>query len=145
MANDMTDTTNTVDFDDLEAKDDYDLINASAHPDTARILSELDRRSSARRMAVPTKDSEVRMRLREIAEPMTLFGERPEDRRDRLRFLWSKIREEKGEAMEGDEEDEGESSDSGIEDGEKEEEFYTEGTEELSEARRNIADYSLAR
>jgi U4/U6 small nuclear ribonucleoprotein PRP4 len=145
MANDMTDTTNTVDFDDLEAKDDYDLINASAHPDTARILSELDRRSSARRMAVPTKDSEVRMRLREIAEPMTLFGERPEDRRDRLRFLWSKIREEKGEAMEGDEEDEGESSDSGIEDGEKEEEFYTEGAEELSEARRNIADYSLAR
>ena len=145
MANDMTDTTNTVDFNDLEAKDDYDLINSSAHPDTARILSELDRRSSARRMAVPTKDSEVRIRLREIAEPMTVFGERPEDRRDRLRFLWSKIREEKGEAMEGDEEDQGESSDSGIDDGEKEEEFYTEGTEELSEARRNIADYSLAR
>lgn len=145
MANDMAETSSsaTVDFNDLEAKEDYDLVNASAHPDTARILSELDRRSSARRMAVPTKDADVRMRLREIAEPMTLFGERPEDRRDRLRFRWSKIREEKGEA--GGDEEEGESSDSGIEDGEKEEEFYTEGTEELSEARRSIADYSLAR
>lgn len=150
MANDAMETTsasNVIDFDDLEEKDDYHTDMLAAHPDTARILSELDRRSSVRRMAVPTKDSDVRMKLREAAEPVSLFGERPEDRRDRLRALWARMREEKGEDAAGAEgEEEAESSDdSGIDDEEKEEEFYTEGTEELQQARRGIADYSLAR
>ena len=38
-----------------------------------------------------------------------------------------------------------ESSDSGIEDEEKEEEFYTEGTMELKQARRDIAEFSIER
>ena len=41
-------------------------------------------RAAARRVAVPTDDLVVQQRLREYDEPITLFGERPPDRRARL-------------------------------------------------------------
>jgi U4/U6 small nuclear ribonucleoprotein PRP4 len=132
-----------VDFDDLENRD-LDFDDADAHPETARLLAELDRKKSARRIAVPTKDLDVRMRLREMGEPITLFGERPEDRRDRLRYVLSQLRAAKDEPVGGESD---ESSDSGIEDedGEKEEEFYTEGTMDLKQARRDMTEYSIPR
>ena len=40
------------------------------------ILDELERKKKARTMAVPTDDNRVKLRLREIGEPITLFGER---------------------------------------------------------------------
>lgn len=40
------------------------------------LLDELDRKKRARTMAVPTDDNRVKARLREIGEPITLFGER---------------------------------------------------------------------
>ena len=40
------------------------------------ILDELERKKKARSMAVPTDDNRVKARLREIGEPITLFGER---------------------------------------------------------------------
>ena len=40
------------------------------------ILDELERKKKARTIAVPTDDKAVRSRLREIGEPITLFGER---------------------------------------------------------------------
>lgn len=41
------------------------------------VLKELDRKKMARTgMAVPTDDNRVKARLREIGEPITLFGER---------------------------------------------------------------------
>lgn len=40
------------------------------------ILDELERKKKARSMAVPTDDTRVKARLREIGEPITLFGER---------------------------------------------------------------------
>ena len=40
------------------------------------ILDELERKKKARAMAVPTDDKRVKTRLREIGEPITLFGER---------------------------------------------------------------------
>jgi hypothetical protein len=40
------------------------------------ILDELERKKKARTLAVPTDDGRVRARLREIGEPITLFGER---------------------------------------------------------------------
>jgi pre-mRNA processing factor 4 (PRP4) like len=40
------------------------------------ILDELERKKKARSLAVPTDDSKVKARLREIGEPITLFGER---------------------------------------------------------------------
>lgn len=40
------------------------------------ILDELERKKKARTLAVPTDDKLVKARLREIGEPITLFGER---------------------------------------------------------------------
>jgi U4/U6 small nuclear ribonucleoprotein PRP4 len=40
------------------------------------ILDELERKKKARNLAVPTDDTRVKVRLREIGEPITLFGER---------------------------------------------------------------------
>ncbi|KAM0752136.1 WD40 repeat-like protein [Meredithblackwellia eburnea MCA 4105] len=138
-----------VDFDNLESKqqDEADFV---AHPETARIIQELEARKHARRLAVPTKDADVRARLREIGQPITLFGERPENRRDRLRALWNAARldaaKEKGEQIDEDEDVSSEEDTEGEdEDGEKEEEFYTEGSEELRQARLKIANYSLER
>ena len=136
-------TSMEVDFEDLEHRE-MDIEDSAAHPETARLLAELDRKQSARRIAVPTKDADVRLRLREMGQPITLFGERPEDRRDRLRYLWSQQRQkEKDAKMLAGSDDE--SSDSDSEDSEKEEEFYTEGTLDLKSARRDIAEFSLPR
>lgn len=44
---------------------------------------DLERR--ARSLPIPTTDREVRVRLREMGEPICLFGEEAGDRRERLR------------------------------------------------------------
>ncbi|KAF8074852.1 U4/U6 snRNP-specific spliceosomal protein [Lyophyllum atratum] len=103
------------------------------------ILDELERKKKARSMAVPTDDNRVKARLREIGEPITLFGERAADRRDRLIYVLSQINAARGDdAMHVDEESVSESD-------EEEEEFYSPGSLELLEARRRIAEYSLPR
>ncbi|KAF8738935.1 pre-mRNA processing factor 4 (PRP4) like, partial [Rhizoctonia solani] len=104
------------------------------------LLDELDRKKRARTMAVPTDDSRVKARLREIGEPITLFGERAADRRDRLIYVLSQIRAARGGDDDIEMEDESSSSDE-----EAKEEFYTEGSLGLLEARRKIAEYSLPR
>jgi U4/U6 small nuclear ribonucleoprotein PRP4 len=125
---------------------EYDMPSATAGiaPERASaILSQFDRKRRAAQIAVPTDDGRVRARLRELGEPVTLFGEGPGDRRDRLRELLTTQAEEAG--------GEGE-FDTPMRDGagaeaqaEPEEEFYTEGLQELLEARRSIAKYSLPR
>lgn len=57
------------------------LIDEGGYGDRARIenqalLDELERKKKARSLAVPTDDARVRARLRELGEPITLFGER---------------------------------------------------------------------
>lgn len=57
------------------------LMDEGGYGDRARLenqvlLEELERKKKARNMAVPTDDGRVRARLREIGEPITLFGER---------------------------------------------------------------------
>ena len=47
-----------------------------ARQEAQAILDELERKKKARTMAVPTDDARVKARLREIGEPITLFGER---------------------------------------------------------------------
>ncbi|KAI0322773.1 U4/U6 snRNP-specific spliceosomal protein [Amylostereum chailletii] len=102
------------------------------------ILDELERKKKARNMAVPTDDNRVRARLREIGEPITLFGERAADRRDRLIYVLSQINAARGDdAMQVDEESEEES--------EEEEEFYSPGSMDLLKARQAIADSSIRR
>jgi U4/U6 small nuclear ribonucleoprotein PRP4 len=80
----------------------------------------------------------VRARLRDLHEPITLFGEGPGDRRDRLRELLST---DHGVV------DTADQSMANADDipADQEEEFYTEGTPDLLSARRSIAHYSLPR
>ncbi|KAF2144542.1 uncharacterized protein K452DRAFT_325099 [Aplosporella prunicola CBS 121167] len=106
------------------------------------ILSQFTRKRLAATIAVPTDDTRVRARLRELGEPITLFGEGPADRRDRLRELLT-VQAEAGQAdEEGDVQMEEAEEEAG---GEADEEFYTEGIDELLRARKDIAKYSLPR
>jgi U4/U6 small nuclear ribonucleoprotein PRP4 len=125
---------------------DYEMPSATAGiaPERASaILSQFQRKRRAAAIAVPTDDGRVRGRLREMGEPVTLFGEGPGDRRDRLRELLS-IQAEIDEAE--DEEGDAQMRDAAdIDEQEQEEEFYTKGIPELVEARRAIARYSIPR
>ncbi|KDE03868.1 hypothetical protein MVLG_05690 [Microbotryum lychnidis-dioicae p1A1 Lamole] len=157
MSNSNTNPTpNSLDFDTLESIP-FDLSDVNeSHPETALLLAELDRKKSNRSLYVPTNDLEVRNKLRLVGEPVCLFGERAEDRRDRLREVLGRRREEEkrrrkerrgswvGSSGESSDEEEREGSQDG-EEHEEEEEFYTEGSIELKEARRRIAQYSLPR
>jgi len=79
-----------------------------------------------------------------MGEPITLFGEGPGDRRDRLRELLTQRAEvEAGVDGEGDIPMAEEQVDTAQ--GEQDEEFYTEGMPELLQARQAIARYSLPR
>ncbi|KAJ3138721.1 U4/U6 small nuclear ribonucleoprotein Prp4 [Geranomyces variabilis] len=106
------------------------------------ILAEFERKRLARNLAVPTDDARVRLRLRDEGEPITLFGEGPAERRDRLRsILAQKLHDRDPDAVL--EESEGESDVDEKE--EPEEEFYTYGPDELLDARRDIAIFSISR
>jgi U4/U6 small nuclear ribonucleoprotein PRP4 len=71
------------------------------------LLNEFERQRRARTLAVPTDDGRVKAKLRELGEPICLFGEGPAERRERLRYLLSlREDEEEDEAMEGVEEEE---------------------------------------
>ncbi|KZT18652.1 U4/U6 snRNP-specific spliceosomal protein [Neolentinus lepideus HHB14362 ss-1] len=125
-------------FDNLVDDNNY-LGSERARLENKAILDELERKKKARSMAVPTDDNRVKARLRELGEPITLFGERAADRRDRLIYVLSEIQAAKGDdGMQLDDE-------SPSEEEEEEEEFYTPGTLELREARRRLAEYSLPR
>lgn len=123
-----------VEFDDLL---DAQAGGGTEHPETAALLAELERKTQARKLVLPTKDLDVRLRLRSMGQPITLFGERQADRRDRLRDLISRLKRE-DESM-------GSDSEASSSDDEKEEEFYTEGGDALLEERKWIAEYSLKR
>ncbi|QDZ18106.1 U4/U6 small nuclear ribonucleoprotein PRP4-like protein [Chloropicon primus] len=100
---------------------------------------ELKRRSKS--IVVPTNDGQVRQLLRSLGEPITLFGEREVDRRDRLRGILTGLDAEgKGVAttMEVEEDDD-------VEEVPVSELFYTEGTVALLEHRRRVAKSSLER
>ena len=57
--------------------DDGDYLGSErARLENKAILDELERKKKARSLAVPTDDNKVKARLREIGEPITLFGER---------------------------------------------------------------------
>ena len=116
--------------------------NLAEDPSAAGLLAELDKKSAARKIALPTNDLEVKRALRKAGQPISLFGEKREDRRERLRAVVVQQRQAAGldADMDGDSSDSGDSSEE-----EKEEEFYTEGTSSLEQARRHIAAYSLPR
>lgn len=102
------------------------------------MLSEHRRKREAAAIAVPTDDTRVRAALRARGEPITLFGERKEDRRDRLRELLFA-------AQQGDNDESMQDATSAADEGEEVVEYYTEGSPELLTARREIAKFSLPR
>ena len=75
-----------------------DTTNLRAHPQQAKLLQELERKKRARAIPVPTDNSRVIALLREYGEPITLFGEDPGARRDRLREILSQ-KMERGERI----------------------------------------------
>ena len=110
--------------------------NASAHS----LMEDFDRKRRAAQLIVPTADRDVKAKLRSRGEPITLFGEGPSERRDRLRALLAEAAEALGEdAADVDMQDVEEAP------GDEQEEFYTQGTQSLLDARRNMAKYSLPR
>ncbi|CAG8328159.1 unnamed protein product [Penicillium salamii] len=134
------DTDMGINFADLPVDQDYDMPSTEAGIPSSRasaIISQFGRKRRAAAMVVPTDDTKVRARLRELGEPITLFGEGPSERRDRLRELLTDMAEQQGGDIEMEEPEE--------EDEEQQEEFYTVGSEELLAARKNIAHYSLPR
>ncbi|GLI80503.1 hypothetical protein PoHVEF18_008858 [Penicillium ochrochloron] len=131
-----------IDLANIPVDTDYEIPASAAGiaPERASaIAAQFERKRRAAAMVVPTDDTRVRLRLRELGEPITLFGEGVVDRRDRLRELLTDLADRQGggdiEMEEAEEEEEVE----------QQEEFYTEGTDALLEARKAIARYSLPR
>lgn len=124
------------------------------------LLSAMEQKWKAKNIAVPTNDKLIMLRLRELHEPIMLFGEKPEDRRERLRNLLAKLGSDQGmptiAAAGGggnDSEDSDDESDYGSSDDEDypaKEPRYIEcksaaAAERLLEVRRWVAGYSLPR
>lgn len=105
--------------------------------DQKNLLENLERKKQSRDIYIPTDDSKVRLVLRQLNQPITLFGEGPYERRERLRAFASKhsvALHRLGASLEAQEEAEEE---------EQQEEFYTRGPDELISAREHILKFSL--
>ena len=130
----------TYDLSNVPLDTDYELPQTEAGAPSEKasdFMANMQAKRRATAIAVPTDDNRVRRRLREMGEPMTVFGERPENRRDRLRALMF-AQEEAGDDIEMDE-------DGAQDQNEENQEFYTAGTQELLDARKDIALYSAPR
>ncbi|KAL9610128.1 MAG: hypothetical protein Q9167_005148 [Letrouitia subvulpina] len=130
---------------DLEAAIDRGYLMPSdvagvASEKASAIMAQFSHKRRLAATAVPTDDGKVKAELRKMGEPITLFGEGPGDRRDRLRELWT-IRAEQ-EAGEDDVSMEDAAEGDGAQ-AEQDEEFYTEGIPDLLTARQDIAYYSI--
>ncbi|KAJ1375476.1 WD40/YVTN repeat-like-containing domain superfamily [Sesbania bispinosa] len=113
-----------------------------------KAMQELMMKRRAAALAVPTNDMAVRARLRHLGEPITLFGEREMERRDRLRMIMAKLDAEgQLEKLMKALEDEEAAASAPKDEAEEEIQypFYTEGPKSLLDARIEIAKYSLAR
>nr|DBA21248.1 TPA: hypothetical protein GDO54_017922 [Pyxicephalus adspersus] len=105
----------------------------------AEVLAEFERRKRARQINVSTDDSEVKACLRALGEPITLFGEGPAERRERLRNVLSVVGTDALKKTKKEEEKTKTSSD------EYQKTWYHEGPTSLKVARLWIAKYSLPR
>ncbi|XP_054157982.1 U4/U6 small nuclear ribonucleoprotein Prp4-like [Oppia nitens] len=114
--------------------DYYDLEKEVLSKDKQLVLEDFERRKKARQIHVSTDDIEVRAHLRQINEPICLFGEGPADRRERLRQLLARLGEDAIRKKKEDERgDQKETSQT----------WYHEGPESLHSARLWIAEYSI--
>ncbi|XP_075221896.1 U4-U6 small nuclear riboprotein factor 60K [Lycorma delicatula] len=123
----------------INISEEYMDLEEEVSRDKQALLEEFERRKKARHVNVSTDDSEVKRNLRQLGEPVCLFGEGPAERRSRLRDLLSRLGED---AIQRKQEEEEERLQQ-----EKDQEttWYHEGSDSLREARLWIADYSLRR
>lgn len=106
--------------------------------DKAALLEEFEQRKKARKVNVSTDDAEVKRNLRQLNEPICLFGEGPAERRNRLRELLAAGGEVAIPQRTIDEEDRRPNQ-------REESTWYHEGPDSLRKARFWIAHYSLPR
>lgn len=105
-------------------------------------MEEFERKKKARQINVSTDDSEIKKSLRQLNEPVCLFGEGPAERRIRLRELLSML----GESVISKRLDDEEFKKSAFrEQQDTSQTWYHEGSEALRTARLWIADFSLPR
>ncbi|XP_078442813.1 WD-40 repeat family protein / small nuclear ribonucleoprotein Prp4p-like protein [Wolffia australiana] len=129
-------------IDEYEISEESRLIRE--RQDKARQELLLKRKAFA--MAVPTKPESVRDRLRRLGEPVTLFGERDMERRDRLRAIMLRLDAEgQLERVLKAHEEEEKAEEEEDEMGPIKYPFFTVGSKELLDARMDLAKYSLAR
>ncbi|PKA52556.1 U4/U6 small nuclear ribonucleoprotein PRP4-like protein [Apostasia shenzhenica] len=129
--------------------DDYEVSEESrlARERHEKAVQELLMKRRAFAMAVPTNDVAVRARLRRLGEPVTLFGEREMERRDRLREIMLRLDNEGHleRLLKAHEEEQQASAAPAEDEGPQVYPFYTEGSPELLNARMKIVKYSLER
>jgi len=124
-----------------EDRGTFDLPEASNRErlEQEKKIKEYELKKKAATVVVPTDDGRVRQMLRQLNEPITLFGEREMERRERLRRLLAQQAVELDEAPAV-----GQLVVETVATIQKEK-FYTEGPEELAKARGEIAQWSLHR
>uniref|UniRef100_A0A673LR55 U4/U6 small nuclear ribonucleoprotein Prp4 n=1 Tax=Sinocyclocheilus rhinocerous TaxID=307959 RepID=A0A673LR55_9TELE len=104
----------------------------------AEVLAEFERRKRARQITVSTDDVEVKACLRALGEPITLFGEGPAERRERLRNILSVVGPDALKKSKKEDEKAKRTH-------EYQQTWYHEGPSFLKEARVWLAKYSLPR
>eukprot|EP01114_Cavostelium_apophysatum_P019613 TRINITY_DN6370_c0_g1_i1.p1 TRINITY_DN6370_c0_g1~~TRINITY_DN6370_c0_g1_i1.p1 ORF type:complete len:531 (+),score=128.43 TRINITY_DN6370_c0_g1_i1:311-1903(+) len=107
-------------------------------------LAEAETKKKGRMLNIPTDDKLVQARLRELAEPIILFGELPAARRERLRGVMAKKGIEDGMPSRMIYPSTGQGQITGTS-GTDQENFWTEGTQDLKNSRLFIAKFSLQR
>jgi len=120
------------------SKEYLDLEKDQMSSDKVEMLEEFERRKKVRAINVSTNDLDVKSDLRQLGEPICLFGEGPADRRNRLRELIGKLGEvalSRRRMMDS----------IRVEDERKQDQstWYHEGPESLRIAREWIAQYSI--
>lgn len=109
-------------------------------------MHKLDLHRRARSIVVPTNDEVVKTKLREIGQPIILFGEKPEDRRERLREHLARLGVSDGfpaGAKEVGGKQKREDRDKDKDQQDENEGYLTPGIPELKTARLWIANYSI--
>ncbi|KAG8191113.1 hypothetical protein JTE90_010037 [Oedothorax gibbosus] len=123
----------------INTGDEYMDLEEEINKEKQMLLEEFERRKKARQINVSTDDSEVKAHLRQISEPICMFGEGPAERRERLRQILARLGEDAIKKKQEEEEKEE------IKEKLTETTWYHEGTENLLKARKWLASYSLPR
>ncbi|XP_042910804.1 U4/U6 small nuclear ribonucleoprotein Prp4 [Parasteatoda tepidariorum] len=123
----------------INVGDEYMELEEEMNKEKQLLLEEFERRKKARQINVSTDDFEVKANLRQIGEPLCLFGEGPAERRERLRQILAKLGED---ALKKQQEEEKKEE---IKEKLTEKTWYHEGTQNLLKARQWIAAYSIPR